>query len=111
MLFVSVTIGSEQKNNGFSAATLRRAQELHLPYKTGEKGLRIAFGSCYGIYEKRSDIFDTIATDEPDLFIWLGDVAYVDNLDNYLDFGGPMPPGYIRERLEMTKSAAGYAKV
>ena len=90
-----------------SAATLRQAQELHLPNKDGKEGLRIAFGSCYGIFDKRTDIFERIAGDEPDLFVWLGDVAYVDNPRHF----GPMPPDYIRERLEMTKQASGYSDI
>jgi hypothetical protein len=39
-----------------------------------------AFGSCYnGInkHKSRYDIFDTIHKNKPDLFIWLGDAAYI----------------------------------
>ena len=39
--------------------------------------------------------------------MWLGDVAYVDNPNNF----GPMPTDYIRERLDMTKNAEGYSSL
>ena len=67
----------------------------------------MAFGSCYGIFSHTSDIFETIAEERPDLFVWLGDVAYVDNPRHF----GPMPPEYIHERFELTKNAAGYSKL
>lgn len=67
----------------------------------------MAFGSCYGIFSHQSDIFEQIAADEPDLFVWLGDVAYVDNPRHF----GPMPVDYIQERFTMTKDAPGYSKL
>jgi hypothetical protein len=39
------------------------------------------FGSCYNggnsKHSSRFDIFDTIGKQNPDLFMWIGDVAYV----------------------------------
>ncbi len=38
-----------------------------------------AFGSCfYGYYSKRLDIFKTINENDPQMWLWLGDAAYVD---------------------------------
>ena len=38
--------------------------------------MRIAYGSCYGNRDLRSDIFKTIGT--PDVYIWGGDIVYAD---------------------------------
>ena len=70
--------------------------------------MRVAFGSCYGVFDHESDIFETIAKDDPDLFVWLGDVAYIDAPN--LSFK-PMPIEYIKERFQMTKEAPGYSKL
>ena len=40
--------------------------------------LRLAFGSCYGIFDYKSDIFRVISLNNPHLWIWLGDAAYTD---------------------------------
>ena len=42
------------------------------------------------------------------MFIWLGDVAYVDSATK-IQF--VMPAEYIKERLEMTKNASGYKEL
>ena len=39
--------------------------------------------------------------------MWLGDVAYVDSPKDF----SPMDPEYIKQRLQMTKDAKGYAKL
>ena len=67
----------------------------------------MAFGSCYGIFSRSSDIFETVVEDSPDVFVWLGDVAYVDNPSHF----GAMPTDYIKERFEKTKNATGYSKL
>jgi hypothetical protein len=36
---------------------------------------RIAFGSCYGKDNLKSDIFDNILKTKPDLWVWIGDAA------------------------------------
>ena len=45
------------------------------------------FGSCYrGFLSSRYDIFEQINKNNPQLFIWLGDAAYVHNvtlIDNF----------------------------
>ena len=40
-----------------------------------------AIGSCYGHWTiRREDIFKTILKLDPEMFVWTGDVAYVDNI-------------------------------
>ena len=53
------------------------------------KQLNIAYGSCYGINDMRSDIFKTISgirhnISAPDLFIWGGDAVYADEFGSFL---------------------------
>ena len=39
----------------------------------------ITFGSCNGFFSDRyTSIFETIANKNSDLFIWIGDVVYID---------------------------------
>ena len=54
--------------------------------KQGSNDLAInnfAFGSCYNTFnkEKRMDMFNTILSKHPDLFVWLGDVTYLDDFN------------------------------
>jgi alkaline phosphatase D len=43
---------------------------------------KIGFGSCYNYFgPKRMDIFNTINSLNPDMFIWLGDVTYLDDIN------------------------------
>ena len=58
-----------------SLVVARQAQHIVVP--DDGKDLMLSFGSCYGIYDRQSSIFEQIAPIS-DLFIWLGDVAYVD---------------------------------
>ncbi len=49
-----------------------------------------AFGSCYnGFLAERFDIFKTILDANPDLFVFNGDVTYLDNFDYNLVFNIP----------------------
>ena len=45
----------------------------------------IAFGSCYGIFGKKGDIFRAVSENDPGLWVWLGDAAYTDK--TRLSFG------------------------
>ena len=75
-----VVLTKDSENFGISA--FRKSVEITIPSNSGDsKFMRIAFGSCYGIWDFESNIFETIADDQPDLWIWLGDVAYVDAHD------------------------------
>jgi hypothetical protein len=54
--------------------------------KENKSVLKINFGSCYGILDRKSDIFKNIADNEegghkPDLFMWGGDAVYVDKFE------------------------------
>ena len=52
---------------------------------------KISFGSCYNYFgPKRMDVFSTINSLNPDMFIWLGDVVYLDDID-YKLFSGIEP--------------------
>lgn len=48
-----------------------------------------SYGSCYrGFLSERFDIFKTVNLNNPQLWVWLGDAAYVHALDiNYLQGG------------------------
>lgn len=49
-----------------------------------------SFGSCYNSYlttRVNLNIFDTMLKVNPDLFIWLGDVTYLDNINYDFIFG------------------------
>jgi len=40
-----------------------------------------AFGSCfYGKFSNKLDIFKSVHKENPDLWMWLGDAAYIDEL-------------------------------
>ena len=67
--------------------------------------LRVAFGSCYGYKDHDSNIFETVVKDDPDLFIWLGDVAYIDLKQKV------MPLNYVNMRFKMTSEAPGYSQL
>ena len=89
----------------YGASAYRSSQEIELPLNDRED-IRLSFGSCYGIFSHTSDMFETIVDNSPDLFVWLGDVAYVD-----LPAQGPMPIEYVKERFAMTKKAPGYTRL
>ena len=55
----------------------RSAQDIPITPRD-DKTIKIAFGSCYGKPGKSNNIFETIAKDEPDVWIWLGDATYID---------------------------------
>ena len=73
--------------------------------------IRIAFGSCLKPYLEPDVVLNKIAESNPDVFVWLGDVAYTDI--NYIPF--PMSPFVMfageekyRARLEETKNLSSY---
>ena len=84
------------------AAFARRAQHIVVP--DDGKDLMISFGSCYGIYDRQSQIFEQIAP-LSDLFIWLGDVAYVDGT---FPFFKAMDQDHVVKRLQDTQNSSGY---
>ena len=54
------------------------SQILSLPINQSKNLQKISFGSCYGLFGAKSDIFKAISEYKPDIWIWLGDAAYVD---------------------------------
>lgn len=58
---------------------------LSLPVDVSKTLTKIAFGSCYGQFNQSNPkIFTSITENDPDLFIWLGDAIYADEM--YLPF-------------------------
>ena len=104
LIIFGLALTAKLSSGMYAEHILRGPQEITLQ-EDGKDGIRVAFGSCYGVFSHESDIFTTIAEDEPDLFVWLGDVAYVDAPDIF--FRG-MPPEYVVERFKRTKEAPGY---
>ena len=45
--------------------------------------------------------------DKPDVFVWLGDVAYTDHPLHF----APMRVDYIKDRYDQTRNALGYSKL
>ena len=93
LLVVSVIV-AEASAKSFGKSAFRLPQNITIP-ADNTNSIRVAFGSCYGIFTHTSDIFETIAAEKADLFVWLGDVAYVDHPKHF----GPMEPDYILERF------------
>ena len=56
----------------------RNTVDLDLRENKIENEINISFGSCYGLYDFKKDIFKTITSNSPQLWIWLGDAAYTD---------------------------------
>ena len=76
----------------------------------GEKtSLKVSFGSCYGKPGFESNIFSTIAEGKPDLFVWLGDAAYVE--EDPSSWYTSISPEHIQKRFHQTKLAEGYDKL
>lgn len=55
----------------------RATVELKLNFTDG-RPLKLAFGSCFRIFDKYNDIFKTIGENKPHLWTWMGDAAYTD---------------------------------
>ena len=53
----AVTATQALNSTLYNESSLRKAQEIILP-ENGQEGIQLAFGSCYGIFEHKSDIFD-----------------------------------------------------
>ena len=84
--------------------------------KDSDRELKIAFGSCYGLFNQWNNIFEVIANTDPHVWMWTGDVAYTDNvrspgktLYGIIEYSivkpdGGMPLEYYIGRLNKTKS-------
>lgn len=73
--------------------------------------IRITFGSCANfIQNNTTDIFKSIIEYKPDLFIWLGDFAYIDN--KFLLLKSYLPDlSLVRSRFMSTKLHPSYQKM
>jgi phosphodiesterase/alkaline phosphatase D-like protein len=49
-----------------------------------DKPLTLAFGSCYRSFLQYPTIFKMVALNDPQLWIWMGDAAYTDDLSSDL---------------------------
>lgn len=75
---------------------------------------KLAFGSCFGLFNQENHIFRTVQESKPDAWLWLGDAVYADNvrltgkhgvvLSFYLAFrkDNSMPLEYIQGRFNKT---------
>ncbi|CDW89877.1 UNKNOWN [Stylonychia lemnae] len=105
---------------GVNQILARETVNLNL-IKNEKNEIKLAFGSCYGIFDRKSDIFKTITENDPALWIWLGDAAYTDNvrlaggtkffLNILVLKDNSMPTNYAQHRFEMTIEDKYYQKL
>lgn len=64
-----------------------------------------SFGSCFmGFLSERDDIFKTINFNNPELWIWLGDAAYIDKINlNYFSSNIPLDVEYAQKMFNKVK--------
>jgi hypothetical protein len=64
-----------------------------------------AFGSCFqGFLSDRLDIFKSINEENPELWVWLGDATYLDNLTlNYFTYPTEFDAFHVEKMFNMTK--------
>ena len=106
---------SPSEQDSFGPSAYRDSVDMVVPTHENDQLLRIAFGSCYGLWDFQSNIFESIVLDEPDVWVWLGDAAYVDDQDLISVIFHPTKGAtseYVEQRLNMTKEqAAGYQEL
>eukprot|EP00347_Sterkiella_histriomuscorum_P005565 403356122 len=81
MNYRSQSIALSQINKQHTITGKKKKKFLYDYQKDGNTELssyRIGFGSCFDKKQKRTDIFKDINQENLDLWIWLGDFAYVD---------------------------------
>ncbi|CDW81812.1 UNKNOWN [Stylonychia lemnae] len=65
--------------------------------------LKIAFGSCFGMLHFKNEIFKTIRDYDPNLWIWLGDAAYTDDVAaGVYQSDNSMPVDYVQSQFQQT---------
>lgn len=64
-----------------------------------------AFGSCFeGFLADRWDIFKSILKEKPEMWLWLGDATYLDNITtNYFYYDKQFHPYYVEKMFNLTK--------
>ena len=106
---------SRSELESFGPSAFRDSIDITVPSQGDDQLLRIAFGSCYGLWDFQSNIFESIVLDRPDVWVWLGDAAYVDDQDLISLLFHPTKGAsseYVEQRLSMTKDqAAGYQQL
>jgi len=80
LLLISHSLITAKNLNSSNFATLAVAPEASLSKKIRTDKVRIGFGSC-AVQTAEQSIWQTIAANNPDLFILLGDNAYIDSAD------------------------------
>lgn len=89
LMMVGRTLPSHQRilpNETLSTIPAPSSQMLSWKKETGRfpeddgTSFRIAFGSCYGLVNFYQDIFKSVNTYQPHVWIWLGDAAYTDDI-------------------------------
>jgi alkaline phosphatase D len=74
-------------------------------------GLEITFGSCAGLFGARNeDIWESVLKRMPDVFIWLGDAIYADNMILPFYFVVPDEKSW-KEKYQKAKNLPGYKEL
>eukprot|EP00347_Sterkiella_histriomuscorum_P018200 403346407 len=95
-----------------SLVNCRESVQLQSLRKTEQGEVKLAFGSCYGIFDYKGDIFKTIVQNDPSLWIWLGDAAYTDQVRKAgFTSDNSMPMDYIKHRFQQTLDDKHYQKL
>lgn len=89
---------------------IRPTIPLSFPNQSGP--VRVAFGSCFNIFNYTSDIFKTIRAQRPDLWVWLGDAYYTDQVElaPFVD-DTSLDEDYGLQRLKMTLADPDYQRL
>jgi len=66
--------------------------------------LTIAFGACFKFYRnQKTDVFKRIGEFEPNIFLWLGDAAYIDIMPILAFWFPETDMNKIAEKFNITK--------
>ncbi len=80
----------------------------YIPYNTNlnETFNNFSFGSCFlGYLSDRNDIFQTINDNQPELWIWTGDAAYIDKINlKYFSSRVPLDLEYAENMFQKVKN-------
>ncbi len=64
----------------------------------------ISFGSCYeGFLADRYDIFKSVLNERPEMWVWLGDATYLDNITyNYFKYEKDFSEIWVENMFDRT---------
>eukprot|EP00357_Protocruzia_adherens_P023001 CAMPEP_0115046480 /NCGR_PEP_ID=MMETSP0216-20121206/48771_1 /TAXON_ID=223996 /ORGANISM="Protocruzia adherens, Strain Boccale" /LENGTH=402 /DNA_ID=CAMNT_0002429563 /DNA_START=141 /DNA_END=1346 /DNA_ORIENTATION=+ len=71
---------------------------------------KLSFGSCAGLFNKKANIFEDVAKENAQVWLWLGDVAYVDTFI-FPNFWVNSSPEYVKKTFDHEKSDRNYQKI